>query len=82
MFASQRRGLTAKIIVLALFAATLIGCSASTWGPEASTVRPRRMPAKYRAKTETQQEKPIEATEDYRERHPSMWRRKLRATYS
>lgn len=73
--------------IACLLVMNLIGCSSvvshsmidDRWIPQ------MRPPAPVRAgqpATVEKQSKPEEASEDYRQRHPSMWKRKLRAMYA
>jgi hypothetical protein len=64
----------------------LVGCSELTSSlPQAAAEIPSPPPArsnKPEATTKTPTAKPIEATDEYRNRHPSMWKRKLKASYT
>ncbi|HKQ49259.1 MAG TPA: hypothetical protein VJZ71_14400 [Phycisphaerae bacterium] len=76
---------------LALLVGALSGCAQVDRQPQPS---PRRAatPARHKQPTPVRTveptrhvepaPKPVEATDDHRDRHPSMWKRKLRATYT
>ena len=52
------------------------------WLPDMRPARQAPPSRNVRPATVEQPPKQIESSEDYRERHPSMWKRKLRAMYA
>jgi hypothetical protein len=70
---------------LALLFTALSGCAQAERQPQppprraAAPIRYQKPPAPARGQPTP---KPVETTDEYRNRHPSMWKRKLKAAYT